>query len=89
MNVDDIQNLNKHMIQTKRYRNLAAKINNKKVFENHDIVKVITENLNDTKFPLYKFYEKINKENNQAYHLGIYCYNVEILKDLFLSNSLK
>ena len=84
MNIEDIQNLNKHMIQTKRdLGTLAAKINNKKVFENHDIVKVITEeSLDDTKFPrAINFMRKLNKENNQAYHhLGIYCYNVEILK---------
>ena len=84
MNIDDIQNLNKHMIQTKRdLGTLAAKIKNKKVFENHDIVKVITEeSLEDTKFPrAINFMRKLDKENNQAYHhLGIYCYNVEILK---------
>ena len=84
MNIEDIQNLNNHMIQTKRdLGTLAAKINNKKVFENHDIVKVITEeSLDDTKFPrAINFTRKLNKENNQAYHhLGIYCYNVEILK---------
>ena len=84
MNIEDIQKLNKHMIETKRdLGTLAAKINNKKVFENHDIVKVITEeSLDDTKFPrAINFMRKLNKENNQAYHhLGIYCYNVEILK---------
>ena len=84
MNIEDIQKLNKHMIQTKRdLGTLAAKINNKKVFENHDIVKVITEeSLDDTKFSrAINFIRKLNKENNQAYHhLGIYCYNVEILK---------
>ena len=84
MNIEDIQKLNKHMIQTKRdLGTLAAKIKNKKVFENHDIVKVITEeSLDDTKFPrAINFIRKLNKENNQAYHhLGIYCYNVEILK---------
>ena len=84
MNIEDIQKLNKHMIQTKRdLGTLAAKINNKKVFENHDIVKVITEeSLDDTKFPrAINFIRNLNKENNQAYHhLGIYCYNVEILK---------
>ena len=84
MNIEDIQKLNKHMIQTKSdLGTLAAKINNKKVFENHDIVKVITEeSLDDTKFPrAINFIRKLNKENNQAYHhLGIYCYNVEILK---------
>ena len=84
MNIEDIQKLNKHMIQTKRdLGTLAAKINNKKVFENHDIVKVITEeSLDDTKFPrAINFMRKLDKEYNQAYHhLGIYCYNVEILK---------
>ena len=84
MNIEDIQKLNKHMIRTKRdLGTLAAKINNKKVFENHDIVKVITEeSLDDTKFPrAINFMRKLDKENNQAYHhLGIYCYNVEILK---------
>ena len=84
MNIEDIQKLNKHMIQTKRdLGTLAAKINNKKVFENHDIVKVITEeSLDDTKFPrAINFMRKLDKENNQAYHhLGIYCYNVETLK---------
>ena len=84
MNIEDIQNLNKHMIQTKRdLGTLAAKINNKKVFGNFNIVKVITEeSLDDTKFPrAINFMRKLDKENNQAYHhLGIYCYNVEILK---------
>ena len=84
MNIEDIQKLNKHMIQTKRdLGTLAAKINNKKFFENNDIVKVITEeSLDDTKFPrAINFMRKLNKENNQTYHhLGIYCYNVEILK---------
>ena len=84
MNIEDIQKLNKHMIETKRdLGTLAAKINNKKVFENHDIVKVITEeSLDDTKFPrAINFMRKLNKEYNKAYHhLGIYCYNVEILK---------
>ena len=84
MNIEDIQNLNMHMIRTKcDLGTLAAKINNKKVFENHDIVKVITEeSLDDTKFPrAITFMRKLDKENNHVYHhLGIYCYNVEILK---------
>ena len=84
MNIEDIQNLNNHMIHTKsNLGTLAAKINNKKVFENYDIVKVITEeSLDDSKFPrALNFTRKLDKANNQAYHhLGIYCYNVEILK---------
>jgi len=84
MDIEDIQNLNNHMIQTKsNLGTLAAKINNKKVFENYDIVKVITEeSLDDSKFPkALNFTRKLDKPNNQAYHhLGIYCYNVEMLK---------
>ena len=84
MNVEDIQNLNSNMIKTKRdLGTLAAKINDKKTFENHNIVKVITEeSLDYSKFPrALNFMRKLDNENNQAYHhLGIYCYNVEILK---------
>ena len=84
MNIEDIQNLNNHMTHTKsNLGTLAAKINNKKVFENYDIVKVITEeSLDDSKFPkALNFTRKLDKANNQAYHhLGIYCYNVEMLK---------
>ena len=84
MNVGDIQNLNNNMINTKRdLGTLAAKINDKKVFENQDIVKVITEeSLDVTKFPqALNFIRKLDIENNQTYHhLGIYCYNVEVLK---------
>ena len=84
MNIEDIQNLNNQMIKSKYdLGTLAAKINDKKIFENHDIVKVITEkSLDDSKFPrAINFTRKLDKETNQAYHhLGIYCYNVEILK---------
>tara|TARA_B100001057_G_scaffold162099_1_gene162811 strand:- start:311 stop:1045 length:735 start_codon:yes stop_codon:yes gene_type:complete len=84
MNIEDIQNLNSNMIITKRdLGTLAAKINDKTFFENQDIVKVITEQSLDTsKFPqALNFTRKLDKENNQAYHhLGIYCFNVEVLK---------
>ena len=84
MNVEDIQNLNSNMIKTKRdLGTLAAKINDKKIFENHNIVKVITEeSLDHSKFPrALNFMRKLDNENSQTYHhLGIYCYNVEILK---------
>ena len=84
MNIDDIQNLNSYMISAKRdLGTLAAKINDKTFFENQNIVKVITEQSLDTsKFPqALNFTRKLDKENNQAYHhLGIYCFNVEVLK---------
>ena len=84
MNIEDIQNLYSQMTETKcDLGTSAAKINDKKIFENYNIVKVITEeSLDDSKFPrALNFTRKLDKEINQAYHhLGIYCYNVEILK---------
>ncbi len=84
MNIEDIRNLNSNMFKTKRdLGTLAAKIKDKKTFENNNIVKVITEeSLDYSKFPrALNFMRKLDNENNQAYHhLGIYCYNVEILK---------
>jgi len=84
MNIEDIQNLNSNMINSKcNLGTLGAKIDNKKVFENRDIVKVITEeSLDVSKFPkALNFMRKLDKDNNQVYHhLGIYCYNVEVLK---------
>ena len=72
------------MIKTKRdLGTLAGKINDKHIFENHNIVKVITEeSLDHSKFPrALNFIRKLDNENSQTYHhLGIYCYNVEILK---------
>ena len=84
MNKEDIQNLNSQMMETNRdFGTLGAKINDKKIFENRNVVKVITEeSLDVSKFPrAINFMRKLDKENKQAYHhLGIYCYNVEILK---------
>tara|TARA_B100001057_G_scaffold97524_1_gene94297 strand:+ start:1586 stop:2320 length:735 start_codon:yes stop_codon:yes gene_type:complete len=84
MNIEDIKNLNSYMIETKcDLGTLAAKIDDKKIFENHNIVKVITEeSLDQSKFPrALNFLRKLDKDINEAYHhLGIYCYNVEILK---------
>ena len=84
MNIEDIQNLNSQMIENKSdLGTLAAKVNDKKIFQNHNIVKVITEeSLDESKFPkALNFMRKLNIESNHAYHhLGIYCYNVEILK---------
>jgi len=84
MNIEDIQNLNSQMIETKRdLGTLAAEINDKKIFKNHNIVKVITEESFDhSKFPrALNFIRKLDREKKEAYHhLGIYCYSVEILK---------
>ena len=84
MNIEDIQHLNNQMVETKRdLGTLASKIHDKKAFVNHNIVKVTTqESLDQSKFPrALNFMRKLDKKINEAYHhLGIYCYNVEILK---------
>ena len=52
MNIEDIKNLNYHMIETKsKMGTLASKIIDKDFYENQNIVKVITkENLDYSKF---------------------------------------
>ena len=52
MNIDDIRNLNTQMIKNQcELGTLASKISNKKIYENQNIVKVVTkEKLNNVKF---------------------------------------
>ena len=88
MNIEDIRTLHRKMIATKsKMGTLASKILDKKIYENQNVVKVITnENLDHSKFPeAEKFVRKIVEINNNIYHhLGIYCYQFETL-DKFVS----
>ena len=83
MNIDDIKNLNKLMINFKcNLGTLASKIRDEKLLKDENIVKVITqESLNNSNFPLaLKFRRKLDKNEKHVYHhLGIYCYNLETL----------
>ena len=83
MNTNDIKNLNKMMIKFKcNFGTLASMISDKKLLENENIVKVITEeSLNESNFPLaLKFARKLDKNESCIYHhLGIYCYNLDTL----------
>jgi len=83
MNIEDIKNLKKLMIKFRyNFGTLASRITDEKIFENENIVKVITEeNLDDSNFPLaLKFIRKLEKNENHIYHhLGIYCYDLETL----------
>ena len=85
INIEDIINLNNHMTQNKyKLGTLAADILDKKCFENENIVKVITkENLNKYKLvPAINFKRKKIIENKNIYHhLGIYCYEIETLRE--------
>ena len=84
MNVDDIRNLNNKMIQNDaQFGTLASEISNKELYQNQNVVKVITnENLNEINFPqANNFMRNVSDfKKNIYHHLGIYCYKKEILK---------
>ena len=84
IDLEDIKNLQKRMIENKsKIGTLAFDIKNKVLFKNKNIVKVIT----DEKIERSKFSKAINfmRESsinlkNTYHHLGIYCYQTDILK---------
>ena len=84
INIDDIRNLNKKMIESSsKLGTLASKIQNKALLENPNVVKVLTkENLNQTNFPeALNFMRNITEEKENIYHhLGIYSYNKDTLE---------
>jgi len=84
MNVEDIRNLHIKMIKTKsELGTLASKIINKNDYENQNVVKVITkENLEIKEFPEAMNFTRssIDKISNVYHHLGIYCYQLDVLK---------
>ncbi len=90
MNTNDIRSLNDHMIKNNsQLGTLASKILDKRLYENENIVKVITtENLNNSNFPdAIDFMRKISNQNENIYHhLGIYCYQKETLKNFVSYN---
>jgi 3-deoxy-manno-octulosonate cytidylyltransferase (CMP-KDO synthetase) len=85
INITDVVNLNRQMIENKsKLGTLASDILDKKIHKNENIVKVITKkNLSEFKFPeAISFKRKITEEKHNIYHhLGIYCYDVETLKN--------
>tara|TARA_B100001142_G_scaffold307796_2_gene338754 strand:+ start:911 stop:1645 length:735 start_codon:yes stop_codon:yes gene_type:complete len=93
MDVDDIKNLHRQMIKTNsKLGTLASTITDQKLYENKNVVKVITkENLIDTQFPeALRFKRKLPISNKNTYHhLGIYCYQLETLKNFISLNQSK
>ena len=83
MNVEDIKNLNKKMINFGcNLGTLASKIKENKILARENIVKVETEkSLDKSNFPLaLNFVRKSAEVERLIYHhLGIYCYNLEAL----------
>ena len=90
MDIEDIRNLNNQMIKNQsQLGTLAAKITDKVLYENENIVKVCTiEQLDDLNFPkATNFTRKISEQDENIYHhLGIYCYSKEILKEFVSFN---
>ena len=90
MNIEDIRNLNNKMIQTKsKLGTLASSISDNKLFNDQNVVKVITkESLNTSEFPeALDFMRKtLNVSKNIYHHLGIYCYQLETLKNFVSYN---
>jgi 3-deoxy-manno-octulosonate cytidylyltransferase (CMP-KDO synthetase) len=85
INKDDIINLNNHMInQDAELGTLAAKIQDNKMLNNKNVVKVITDKkLIENNFPkaLNFTRDNLSKESQNIYHhIGIYSYKVSVLE---------
>ena len=85
INPEDIKNLYRCVNENDSdIGTLAAKINEDKIFDNENIVKVKTqEKLKENNFVLALDFSRkdISKESSNVYHhIGIYCYKVSILK---------
>ena len=83
INIDDIINLNKKMINSSsRIGTLAAKIKDLKDLENNNIVKVLTKNnLDNNNFLEAKtFTRNCSIIDNTYHHIGVYSYSTEALE---------
>ena len=90
MSIEDIRNLNYQMIKNKsKIGTLASKITDQKLYSNPNVVKVSTiKNLEDDNFPeAINFSRKTLEQSQNIYnHLGIYCYQKEVLKEFVSYN---
>ena len=85
INKDDIINLNNFMInQGAELGTLAAKIEDDKMFNNRNVVKVITDKkLEEINFPAALNFTRddlSNRNKNIYHHIGIYSYKVSVLE---------
>ena len=84
INPNDVLNLNKKMINSESdIGTLASEIKDEKIFDNNNIVKIVTEKKLDYNnfVKATSFSRKIlTKDNNIYHHIGIYCYKVSILE---------
>ena len=90
MNLEDIRNLHNQMILTKsKFGTSASKILNKSIYSDPNVVKVLTkESLKISEFPEAQSFVRIsnNIKENIYHHLGIYCYQIETLKNFISLN---
>ena len=90
MNIDDIRNLNFLMGKfKKKLGTLASKISDIQIYKKQNVVKVNTDKSFDiSEFPnAINFSRNIsNKIDNIYHHLGIYCYQLETLKNFVSFN---
>ena len=93
IDIEDIKKLYNNMKDNKKTRigTLASKISDIKMYENKNIVKVKTrESFEQNQFPLAdNFFRNIEKNENTFHHIGIYCYEVETLKNFVSFNQSK
>jgi 3-deoxy-manno-octulosonate cytidylyltransferase (CMP-KDO synthetase) len=92
INIEDIVNLKDKMINYQsKMGTLAAKIENKKDFQNENIVKVQTKsNLQEDSFSEAETFLRITKKLDKVYHhIGIYCYSAETLEKFVELNQTK
>jgi len=93
IDIEDIKKLYNNMKDNKKTRigTLAAKISDIKMYENQNIVKVKTkESFEQNQFPLVdNFFRNVKKNENIFHHIGIYCYEVETLKNFVSFNQSK
>jgi 3-deoxy-manno-octulosonate cytidylyltransferase (CMP-KDO synthetase) len=85
INKDDIINLNNFMInQDAEMGTLAAKIQDDKMLNNRNVVKVITdEKLAESNFPLALNFTRDNSSidgQNIYHHIGVYSYKITVLE---------
>lgn len=92
INIEDIVSLKDKMINYQsKMGTLAAKIENKKDFQNENIVKVQTKsNLQEDSFSEAETFLRITKKLDKVYHhIGIYCYSAETLEKFVELNQTK
>ena len=92
INIEDIVSLKDKMINYQsKMGTLAAKMENKKDFQNENIVKVQTKsNLQEDSFSEAETFLRITKKLDKVYHhIGIYCYSAETLEKFVELNQTK